>query len=264
MDMLMVGIVAFFLSFLAFDTLFPARKYVESPGWVLRGIAAFALYAVASTVLPFVWDEWLGAHRLFDATGLGTWGGAAVGLLSANLFMYAWHRALHKNDFLWRWFHQMHHSAERIDVAGAFYFSPLDMVGWTALGSLALVWAVGLTPEAAVLVNLFSTFMAIFTHANVRTPRWLGYLIARPEMHAVHHERGAHFGNFCDLPFIDMLFGTFRNPHVFESEVGFYDGASLRVKDMLLGRDVSEPRSSQLPPSPQQDDRAEPDVSLAA
>ena len=241
MDMVMLGIVAFFLSFLAYDTLRPARSYAKTPGWVLRGIVSFVAYAVVSTYLPFLWDEWLGAHRLIDATGLGTWGGAAVGILSANLFMYGWHRALHASDFLWRWFHQMHHSAERVDVAGAFYFSPLDMIGWTAIASLSLVWAVGLTPEAVVLVNIFSTFMSVFTHANVRTPRWLGYFIARPEMHALHHERGVHFGNFCDLPIVDMLFATFKNPRTFEGEAGFYNGASLRVKDMLLGRDVSEP-----------------------
>ncbi|MEM8605495.1 MAG: sterol desaturase family protein [Myxococcota bacterium] len=244
MDAVMIGIVLLFLAFLAFDTLRPARPYAKSRDWVLRGIAAFFLYAAVSTVLPFVWDEWLGSHRLIDATGLGTWGGAAVGLLSMNLFMYVWHRALHGSEFLWRWLHQMHHSAERIDVAGAFYFSPFDMVGWTALGSLALVWAVGVTPEAAVLVNVFATFMAMFTHANIRTPRWLGFFVSRPEMHAVHHTRGEHAGNYCDLPLIDMVFGTYRNPKTFDAEVGFYDGASLRIKDMLLGRDVSTPPMS--------------------
>ena len=210
---------------------------------------------------PSVWDEWLGAHRLIDATSLGTWAGAAVGVLSLNVFIYAWHRIVHANDFLWRWLHQMHHSAERIDVAGTFYFSPLDTVGWTAIGSLGLVWAVGLTPEAALVANLFATFMAMFTHANIRTPHWLGYLIARPEMHAIHHERGAHASNYCDLPFIDKLFGTYRNPEKFEGEAGFYDGASLRVKDMLLGRDVSTPAPALLTtPEPSREER----ISIAA
>lgn len=245
MDMVTIGIIAFFLAFLAYDTLRPARDYPTSRGWVLRGIAAFVLYAGVSTGFPFLWDEWLGAHRLVDATSLGTLGGAAVGIVSVSVFTYAWHRVLHSNEFLWRWFHQMHHSAERVDVAGAFYFSPFDMIGWTALGSLALVWVVGLTPGAAVLANVWATVMATFTHANIRTPRWLGYLIARPEMHAVHHERGAHSGNYCDLPVIDMIFGTYRNPDSFEGEVGFYDGASVRLKDMLLGRDVSEPPTAE-------------------
>ena len=50
-----------------------------------------------------------------------------------------------------------------------------------------------------------------------------------------------HAFNYSDLPLWDIVFGTFRNPATFERKVGFYDGASTRVKDMLLGRDVSVP-----------------------
>ena len=247
MDPVMIGIVSFFLAFMAYDTLRPAREYPKVGGWVARGIVAFVVYAALSTGLPFLWDAWLGEHRLIDATGLGTWAGAAVGLLAVEVFIYAWHRLLHQNDFFWRWFHQMHHSAERNDVAGTFYFSPLDMAGWTLLGSVALVWAVGVTPEAAVVVNVVVTFFAMFTHANIKTPRWLGYFVGRPEMHAVHHKRGSHAHNYCDLPFLDMLFGTYENPETFEGVCGFYDGASNRVVDMLLGKDVSEPETETAP-----------------
>ncbi len=241
MDPVLIGITLFFLAFMTYDTLKPARDYPRVKGWVLKGIAAFVAYFALSIALPFVWDAWLGEHRLIDATGLGTWGGALVGFLVVEVFMYGWHRLMHENDFLWRWFHQMHHSAERIDVAGTFYFSPLDIVGWTLLGSLALVWAAGVTPEAAVIVNLVSIFLAVFTHANIKTPKWLGYIVARPEMHAVHHERGSHASNYCDLPVIDAIFGTYSNPETFDGVGGFYDGASSRVGDMLLGRDVSIP-----------------------
>lgn len=40
MDPVMIGIIAFFLTFLAYDTLRPARDYPKSRGWVLRGIAS--------------------------------------------------------------------------------------------------------------------------------------------------------------------------------------------------------------------------------
>ena len=240
----LIGIALFFLAFMAYDTLRPAREYPQVKGWVFRGVAAFVVYFGLSASLPFLWDAWLGEHRLVDATGLGTWAGAAVGFLVVEVFLYAWHRFMHSNDFLWRWFHQMHHSAERIDVAGTFYFSPLDTFGWSLLGSLALVWAVGVTPEAALVVVLLTTFFAMFTHANIHTPQWLGYFVGRPEMHAVHHERGSHAHNYCDLPFIDILFGTYKNPATFEGVGGFYDGASSRVIDMLMGRDVSTPALS--------------------
>ena len=39
---------------------------------------------------------------------------------------------------------------------------------------------------------------------------------------------------------MDMIFGTFENPKNYQKETGFYDGASNRIKDMLLFRDVSK------------------------
>ena len=141
---------------------------------------------------------------------------------------------------LWRVFHQMHHSAERVDAYGAFWFSPADMVGWTVLGSLALT-LVGFSAEATTAVLLVTTLLAVFQHTNVRTPQWLGYLVQRPESHSFHHERGVHARNYSDLPVFDLLFGTFYNPPGFAAANGFYDGASARVVDMLCARDVSTP-----------------------
>jgi len=146
---------------------------------------------------------------------------------------------MHASDLLWRGVHQMHHSAERLDTFGAFWFSPLDMIGWTLVGSLTLVTVVGVTPQAATILLLSITFLGMFQHANIRTPRWLGYLIQRPESHTIHHGKGLHRYNYADLPVFDMLFGTFRNPRDFEMETGFYPGASARVVDMLLFRDLN-------------------------
>jgi sterol desaturase/sphingolipid hydroxylase (fatty acid hydroxylase superfamily) len=81
--------------------------------------------------------------------------------------------------------------------------------------------------------------MSIFQHANIRTPRWLGYFVQRPESHTIHHGRGVHAYNYSDLPLFDILFGTFRNPKGFETETGFYHGASRRVGEMLVWRDVT-------------------------
>ena len=134
--------------------------------------------------------------------------------------MYGWHRSMHNSTVLWRGFHQMHHSAERLDTYGAFWFSPLDMVGWTALSSLCLTVIVGLSPQATTMVLYITTFLSIFQHANIRTPRWLGYIVQRPESHSVHHQRGLHAFNYSDLPLFDLLFGTFRNPPTHRGRAG--------------------------------------------
>jgi sterol desaturase/sphingolipid hydroxylase (fatty acid hydroxylase superfamily) len=97
----------------------------------------------------------------------------------------------------------------------------------------------GITAEAAIAINVFTTFLGMLQHANIRTPHWLGYLIIRPESHAAHHERGVHAFNYCDLPLWDMVFGTFKNPRRFEGEAGFWDGASSKMGLMLIGKELA-------------------------
>jgi sterol desaturase/sphingolipid hydroxylase (fatty acid hydroxylase superfamily) len=92
---------------------------------------------------------------------------------------------------------------------------------------------------------LTTNFLGMFQHANIKTPHWLGYIIQRPESHTIHHAQGIHRYNYSDLPIYDIIFGTFRNPNSFEHQTGFYHGASARVGDMLMFRDVSNSREQQ-------------------
>ncbi|HEV2746839.1 MAG TPA: sterol desaturase family protein [Allosphingosinicella sp.] len=228
-----------FAAFGLLDLLASARHFPDVTFWRLKGAAFTLLYFAAATAGPLMWDAALAEHRLFDATVLPLPIQIVGGLLLLELGIYAWHRTMHKVPFLWRWFHQLHHSAERVDIWGAFYFSPLDMAGWSLLGSLVLVGGFGIGAEAAIVVGVFLTFLSMFQHANIRTPHWLGYLIVRPESHSAHHERGVHGYNYCDLPLWDMIFGTFRNPREWDRQAGFYDGASKRLGAMLIGREIA-------------------------
>jgi sterol desaturase/sphingolipid hydroxylase (fatty acid hydroxylase superfamily) len=228
-----------FAAFALLDLVAGARIFPKIHNWRLKGIVFTALYFAVSVHAPLLWDGLLGQYRLVDATVLPLAVQVIGALLVVELGIYVWHRTMHGTDFLWRWFHQMHHSAERIDIWGAFYFSPLDMLGWAFLGSLCLVLGFGISGEAAVIVSLTVTFLSMFQHANIRTPHWLGYLIIRPESHTLHHRRGVHRYNYCDLPLWDMLFGTFRNPREAEFEAGFYDGASRKIGAMLTGKAIA-------------------------
>ena len=241
LDPVSLAVIALYTALIVWEAIAPARALPAIRGWKLLGLTAFALYFFVSSYLPLLWNDRLARFQWFDLTPLGTLGGAAVGLLVYETAQYAWHRAMHRTTWLWRGFHQLHHSAERLDTYGAFWFSPLDMLGWTALTSLALTLVVGITPQAATVVLLLTTFLSVFQHANIRTPRWLGYIVQRPESHSRHHARGVHSGNYADLPLFDMLFGTFHNPREFVSAQGFYHGASARIGAMLRFRDVSVP-----------------------
>jgi sterol desaturase/sphingolipid hydroxylase (fatty acid hydroxylase superfamily) len=225
---------------LATERLFPARVLPRVRGWLLKGVVFFVVGGVIGAVLPALVAAAVGERAPVDLRGLGTLGGAAVGFLAADLALYGVHRLIHNVPLLWRWTHQLHHSAERLDVAGSSYFHPFDIA---LLGGVAaLVPALlGITPDAAALAGFVGFFLQTFQHANVTTPQWLGWIIQRPEAHAVHHARDVHAYNYGNFMLWDIALGTFRNPATFGEAAGFWDGASAELGPMLIGRDVSHP-----------------------
>lgn len=225
----------------------PARPYVEVKGWKRLGAVFFVIVAVIGSITPLLWAAvGLTSLRLFDLSSLEWWG-YPLGLLLTSGVTYAWHRAVHRVHFLWLATHQLHHSAERIDVPGAFFTHPLEVVFKTTLGLLVSVVLLGLAPPVAAMVSSTLALLSIFAHWNVHTPRWLGFFVPRPESHALHHERGVHGRNYGDLPLWDMIFGTFENPGHFEGAVGLDVRARDRLLDMLAMRDVHAENPSEQP-----------------
>lgn len=231
-----------YLIMLAVEARWPAREFPRLRGWRWVGLALLVFAGVVGTVLPLLLaPEWLAAHRLIDGSGLGVVGGTLVGYIVVSFFNYLWHRSTHAVPLLWRGFHQLHHSPQRVDMSGSLLFHPLDLGVYIALTTLVTTLVLGLDPLAAALTAYVAQFYSFFQHLNVRTPTWLGYFIQRPEAHCVHHAREVHFYNFGDLPLWDMLFGTFRNPTSWQGEAGFEAVASRRWGAMLAFVDVNQP-----------------------
>lgn len=230
-----------FLLMWAVEKIRPARQFPPIRGWGLIGLVFLIAMATISTVVPLLIPvEWLARHRLFDGTGLGVAGGAVVGYLVVSFVNYLWHRSTHALPLLWRMFHQLHHSPQRLDIPGSVVFHPFDITMYVMLLLLTSTLVLGLDPLAAALTGYIAVFYTLFQHWNIRTPQWLGYLIQRPEAHGVHHRRGLHGYNYGDLPIWDILLGTFRNPKAFNGEVGFDDGSAQRMGAMLAFADVNE------------------------
>ena len=220
----------------------PARSFPPRKGWQWMGAAFLVLIAATGAVVPLlIPEDWLAAHRWLDGTGLGVAGGAIVGYFVLSGLSFAYHRTTHNVSFLWRGLHQLHHSPQRVDIPGSVLFHPLEMVAQVLLQLFVTVIVLGLDPVAAALVGYIAAFYGMFQHWNVRTPRWLGYFIQRPESHCVHHRKGVHSYNYADFPLWDMLFGTFRNPPKFMGECGFENGADRKLGAMLVFEDVNAP-----------------------
>ncbi len=239
LDPVSLIVLGMYAVLIIWEAFFPAKKLPKIKYWKLKGLSAFTVFFYLSSYFPMFWDIHLVNYQIFDLITLGTFWGAFVSVTIYELGVYVWHRLMHHNNLLWRVFHQMHHSAERLDTYGAFYFSITDMIGFTFIGSLTLVLVAGFTPQATTLFILITTFFSIFQHSNIKTPRWIGYIIQRPESHALHHAKGVHKHNYSDLPIFDIIFGTFYNPKDFVKETGFYRGGSSKIVEMLTFKDIS-------------------------
>ncbi|HEX4335488.1 MAG TPA: sterol desaturase family protein [Polyangiaceae bacterium] len=229
-----------FVLCLVLERLFPGRPLPKVPFWLAKGFVFFVITGVLNTIIPAVLGPRLGALALVHSERLGVLGSAAAVLLGTEFFAYWTHRTMHRSEWLWRWTHQLHHSGERVDIAGAAYVHPLDTALNVLAGSLAAA-LVGAGADAAALSGFAMFLMAMFQHVNVKTPHVLGYVVQRPEGHSLHHERGLHAYNYGNLSLSDQLFGTFRNPRQFSELAGFWDGASAEMVAMFTGQSVVTP-----------------------
>lgn len=239
-DILGLLIPATYVLFLVVEQIRPARTFPKIPWWRTIGALFLVILLTINVMLPtFIPVEWLAQHRLLDLTGLGVVRGAVVGYLAVSLVNYAWHRAEHRFNGLWRIFHQLHHSPNRTDISGAAFTHPGEVIVAGIISIGITVFVLGVDPLAAALTGFIGAFYSMFQHWNVRTPQWLGYIIERPESHCRHHEMGVHAWNYSDLPLWDILFGTFRNPPTFDGAVGFEGDAPRRIGAMLAAVDVN-------------------------
>jgi hypothetical protein len=104
--------------------------------------------------------------------------GSLIAYFIATFVFYWWHRWRHESNFLWRGFHQIHHSPLRIEVITSFYKHPVEMVVNSVIGSLLVYTLLGLSPAAGAVYTLCTALGEFFYHTSVRTPRWAGFIIS--------------------------------------------------------------------------------------
>lgn len=217
----------------------PGWRLPAVRGWWWRVLAVNGAQLAIVVVAGFTWERWASrASLLHFSDHVGPAVGGLIAYFVATFVFYWWHRARHESDLLWRFFHQIHHSPQRLEVITSFYKHPVEMTVNSLIGSVLVYALLGLTPEAGAVYTLCTALGEFFYHTNVTTPRWVGWFFQRPEMHRIHHEHGRHRNNYGDIPWWDMLFGTYENPARFTKTCGFDDAHEQRLGDMLRWRDV--------------------------
>ena len=223
---------------IALEHRFPAHPLQSEPEWYVRAVVVNAVQLLVVASVGHVWDHWDDRWSLDLMSGAPPLAGACVGYFIFTFAIYWWHRARHASNFLWRVFHQFHHSPKRIQTLTAYYIHPLDMFVGLTISNLILFPLLGVNVEAAAWYTLVTGFAGFFIHANLRVPRAVGYVFQTPEMHRLHHKRGHHAHNYSDIVWWDMLFGTYLNPREDIETCGFDEHTERAVAPLLLGRNI--------------------------
>jgi len=239
---LLIGVAA--LAYLI-ERIWPAGELPQVKGWWVR-IALINLCQIGVIVLAgLTWDRWLGRASIFSISeSLPPLAAAGVAYLVSCVVFYGWHRFRHESDFFWRLCHQLHHSPQRLEVLTSFYKHPVEIALNSLLTGLIVYGLLGCDIAAASIYLFFIAVAEYFYHWNVKTPRWIGWFVQRPESHRVHHEADQHTMNYADLPLIDWVFGTFKNPKKRVERCGFTPEREARFAEMLAFKDVHQPAPS--------------------
>lgn len=221
------------------ERLIPGHPLPRVPTWPVRVIAVNVVQLGVVLLAGVTWERSFSGASLFDlGERASPFTGGAIAYFIATFVFYWWHRWRHESNFLWRGFHQIHHSPQRIELITSFYKHPGEMIFNSLLGSALVYSLLGLTLEGGAIYTAFTALGEFFYHTNVRTPRWVGFVFQRPEMHRIHHEHGRHKNNYGDVVWWDMLFGTYENPERFTKSCGFDAAREERLGAMLVYRDV--------------------------
>src|ERR1044071_1740517 len=162
------------------EKLFPGWELPPVKTWPARALAAIFVQLGVMLLAGVTWEAWLSSASLFDLSAhLSPVAGGLAAYFIATFVFYWWHRIRHESSFLWRVFHQIHHSPQRIEVITAFYKHPAEMVVNSLIGSALVYTILGLSPEAGAVYTACTALGEFFYHTNVKTPRWIGYIFQR-------------------------------------------------------------------------------------
>lgn len=226
------------LVFLVFERLFPGRRLPTVKGWYGRAVIMNITQLILIGGGGLLWNEYFRDRSLLN---FGHWQnpiaeGAFYWFFGTFIF-YWWHRLRHATGF-WLIFHQVHHSPSRIEVLTSFYKHPVEIAADSILAGFFIYYVFGGSALAGAWTSFFGAVGEYFYHSNIRTPKWLGLFIQRPEHHSIHHQLDVHKYNFGDLTIWDRLFGTFKDTDGFIDRCGFHGRNEERLSEMLVFRDV--------------------------
>lgn len=230
-----MGIIVYVVIFLTFVIIFtreviaPASKSACDNRWLLLAASINVLQMSAAIAAGYIFEDVFSGNSIWHlGSPVVPAVAGALTFLVASFVAYWWHRAMHASDFLWRVFHQLHHSPSRIEALTAFFAHPFDSIAATFITCMVAYLLFGFSGDAVAWAILYVSLFNLYIHSDTKSPIWVGYFVQRPEMHRVHHQLKHHANNY-GLPLWDFIFRTWVNPVTYVEECGFEEGRAERV-----------------------------------
>ena len=210
--------IAIVLSLFVGGLLWPAEERTQSEGywglWV--GVQAFSVAWFA--VLAWGWSE-LPRTGLLAEQSIA-WQATAMYLVYSGV-AYGWHLARHRVSFLWRYLHAQHHHPTHLDTLVAVYRHPAELVADSVI-VITTACLLGVQWPALLTALAVEFLLESWHHSNLRwrpktmvARKWvhgIQSVLQTPDMHRIHHEKGAHYGNYGTISLWDWMFGTLVRP----------------------------------------------------
>ncbi len=141
-------------------------------------------------------------------------------------------------SWIWRAFHQIHHSPTRIETSTAFYKHPVGIAINSTIASSIVFLLLGGSYEAAGWYNVFAAGGEMFYHSNLRN-----HISAAGSFNDLSTTRSitsstSMISNFGDITWWDRLFGTFKDTNTFAPKCGFLNARESQLGAIFLGKDV--------------------------
>jgi sterol desaturase/sphingolipid hydroxylase (fatty acid hydroxylase superfamily) len=238
------ALITFALMFVCLERLWPKHQNLDIKSHLKLDLMAFVLLILGVNFSRFF------VSYLYDHAGLKSLGlivstvswpfilKMCLAQLIADFFLYWIHRGMHNWDILWRT-HQFHHSAESLYWFSGFRTSFMHGLIYAFPQVLVGFYLFQFTPLELGLGFSFGVFSNLFTHSNLRVPRWLPlhWVFVTPDFHHPHHSQmGTQNKNFGNIFTIwDRLFGSYVDPKKIRADFKYGLKEKPRVWRMMLG-----------------------------
>jgi sterol desaturase/sphingolipid hydroxylase (fatty acid hydroxylase superfamily) len=220
MPVKLVLVVITILCLLLLENKFPFFSFQNSlRSRISNNFELGAVNSIASSLFTL----WLSQSQLLGTNDRGLIATIPVPVIAGicsflilDLYMYVWHRAMHRLSLGWN-FHRLHHTDRTMNVSTAYRFHPIEIIS-SSIPKLGLIWVLGISGNFVAIYELVFTVVVVLHHSNFRLPesldRLLAHALVTPHYHRIHHsqivtETNSNYGSV--LLWWDRLFGTYRD-----------------------------------------------------